>query len=139
MKWLTLLDALLTTVRSFSLGRQIATPLNAESDSDYYAFHQSPWCHMVVSLKTCNINCKGRAGLTLVLIFSGAGSVQQGRENSDPLPNPWAPNSGGTGTSATTTGTSTTTTSTPSFTSGLLGAQGIKTIFSQKASFRVNI
>ena len=40
--------------------------LNAESDSNYCAFHQSPRCHMVVGLKTCNINCKGRAGLTLV-------------------------------------------------------------------------
>ncbi|XP_076465040.1 ubiquilin-1-like isoform X2 [Babylonia areolata] len=57
---------------------------------------------------------------SLVNSGSGAGSAQQGRENTDPLPNPWAPNSGGTGT--TSSGTSTTTsTTTPSFMAGGLG------------------
>ncbi|KAK7116329.1 ubiquilin-1-like [Littorina saxatilis] len=60
---------------------------------------------------------------SLVNSGSNTGSTQQGMENSDPLPNPWAPNSGGTAT--TTAGTTpTTATSTPTMTSGLLGAQG---------------
>ena len=41
----------------------------------------------------------------------GAGSVQQGRENSDPLPNPWAPGGGSTTSASTTTTSSSSTTS----------------------------
>ncbi|XP_076443354.1 ubiquilin-1-like isoform X2 [Babylonia areolata] len=71
---------------------------------------------------------------SLLTSGSGTGSTQQGRENTDPLPNPWSPGGGTAGTtSTTTTPTANTTTSsspspgTPSSTTstqGLLGAQG---------------
>ncbi|KAL8590892.1 hypothetical protein ACOMHN_047012 [Nucella lapillus] len=76
---------------------------------------------------------------SLLASQQGAGGVQQGRENTDPLPNPWSP--GGGPTNTTTTTAASTTTSTPSspspgdpttptlsptagLTQGLLGSQG---------------
>ncbi|KAK7476132.1 hypothetical protein BaRGS_00032625 [Batillaria attramentaria] len=64
---------------------------------------------------------------SLVNSGAGTGNMQQGRENTDPLPNPWAPTSAGSGTATTgTTTASTTPTTTPAadFTQSLLGPQG---------------
>ena len=51
------------------------------------------------------------------MFFAGDGNQQQGRENTEPLPNPWAPpsqRSPGSSTTSTTSSTSATTTGTTS-------------------------
>ncbi|XP_052796681.1 ubiquilin-1-like [Mya arenaria] len=70
------------------------------------------------------------------LVSGDSAGTQAGRENTDPLPNPWAPQSGGTsGSTSSTTSTSTTsTTSQAQGQFGMFNTPGMSSLMSQMSS-----